>query len=155
MADGSPRSDPAAQSTARGLWVRRLLTVTLVLTLVSPAIRNEDSLPLSTYPMYSGARSNVSSFVTASGVDQLGNRTTLSAVMISGSRDRLIAQSFLNDTVSRGGAVDLCSAIAARAALPLVEVQISREQHDTIARLRGTESLLEREVIVTCEVVGR
>ncbi len=134
-------------------WARRLATLGLVAALVSPAVRNEDGLPLSTYPMYSSSRSQVSTFVTASGVDEQGRRTALSALIIAESRDRLIAQSFLNDAVRRGDAEPICMEIAVRVERSLVAVEIATERHDTIARLRGEDSLQEREVHVSCEVL--
>ncbi|MDA3039229.1 MAG: hypothetical protein O3C27_06805, partial [Actinomycetota bacterium] len=111
--------------TDLGARIRRLLTIGLLATLVSPAVRNADSLPLSTYPMYSSTRSNVSTFATASGVDERGHRSSLSALIISGSRDRLIAQSFLNDAVGRGDAAQVCSEIASRADRALAAIEIA------------------------------
>ena len=148
---GAPGETTPSHEVA-GSWVRRLLTVALLVALVSPAIRNQDSLPLSTYPMFAGTRSNLSTFVTASGVDGPGDRVSLSALTISQSRDRLIAQSFLNDAVQRGDAVPLCAEIAGRVDTSIVAVEIARERHDTIARLRGEASLRERDVLATCEV---
>ena len=136
----------------RANWVRRLLTFGLTTALVSPAVRNTDGLPLSTYPMYSSTRSNLSTFATASGVDVRGERSALSALIISGSRDRLIAQSFLNDAVGRGDAAQVCSEIASRVDRTLFAIEIAREEHDTIARLRGEPSLRSREVHAACEV---
>lgn len=133
-------------------WARRLLTVVLLGALLSPVIRNEDSLPLSTYPMFAGTRSSLSSFITASGVDESGDRLALSALTISQSRDRLIAQAFLNDAVQRGDEAAICAEIAGRSDGSAVSVEIAREQHDTIARLRGEASLQKREVLASCEV---
>ena len=133
-------------------WARRLTTLGLVAALVSPAIRNEDGLPLSTYPMYSSTRSHLSTFVTASGIDEQGRRTSLSALAIAESRDRLIAQSFLNDAVRRGDAESVCTEIASRVDPSLAAIEIATERHDTIARLRGEESLQERDLHVSCEV---
>ncbi len=150
-----PQSCPDAEAVDRETVARRVrrgLTVGLVAALLFPAIRNEDGLPLSTYPMYSGTRSNISTFVTASGLDQQGNRTSFSALTIAGSRDRLIAQSFLNDAVRRGEADLVCSDIATRVDPPVAEVEIATEKHDTIARLQGEPSLQERSVHATCEV---
>ena len=143
--------DDARRETT-GSWARRLLTVVLIAALLSPAVRNHDGLPLSTYPMYAGTRSNLSGFVTASGIDERGDRVTLSASTISGSRDPLIAQSFLNDAVRRGDAADVCSEIAARVDRPLDGVEIATEQHDTIIRLQGGDSLQDRDVHAACEV---
>lgn len=154
----TPPEDATGPRDLPSLWIRRGCTALLIGALVSPVIRDQDSLPLSTYPMYSSARSNVSSFVTASGVDESGDRTTLSALTISQSRDRLIAQAFLNDAVQRGEAVDACVGIAGRVgdastsggAVTMVEIAV--ERHDTVERLRGEDSLQQRDVIVSCEV---
>ncbi len=141
MSDGPERS-----------WARRLATVALVGALLWPTIRNEDSLPFSTYPMFAGTRPATVEFVTASGVDEFGNRTTLSALTISQSRDRLIAQSFLNDASRRGETGRVCAEIASRVAPSLAAVEIARERHDTIDRMRGDDSLEERDVLASCEV---
>lgn len=144
----------AAQSVGetRANWVRRFVTAGLIAALISPVIRNEDGLPLSTYPMYSSARSNLSKFVTASGIDDQGNRTTLSALTTWGSRDRLITHSFLNDAVARGDASVICAEITSRVDPSLSGVEIATEQHDTIARLQGKPSLMQRDLHASCEV---
>ncbi len=150
--DQQPSVKQTAEPSAWSSWIRRLVTLGLVAALVSPAIRDQDSLPLSTYPMYSSTRTNVSSYVTATAVDQDRQASTLSALTIAGSRDRLIAQSFLNDAVRRGDAARICVEIAERVDPELAAVEIATERHDTIARLNGDASLLEREVHASCEV---
>ncbi|MEZ5378562.1 MAG: hypothetical protein R2733_18805 [Acidimicrobiales bacterium] len=150
-----PNTAPVGESTpTQRSWWPRVVTPIVIAALLSPAVRNTDSLPLSTYPMYSGTRSNVSSFVTASGIDREGSRRTLSALAIAESRDRLIAQSFLNDAVRRGDAGRVCEDIANRVNADLAAIEIATERHDTIARLRGEESLLERDVHASCETAS-
>lgn len=144
--------DPSRQRERRANVARRLITVAVVAALISPALRNDDGLPLSTYPMYSSTRSNVNAFVTASGVDAEGSRQTLSTYTIARTFDRLIAQSFLNDGVARGDAPTLCDEIAERVSDDFTAVEIATEWHDTIARLKGEESLEDRELHATCEV---
>jgi hypothetical protein len=150
--DQQPSVGQTAEPSAWSSWSRRLVTLGLVAALVSPAIRNHDSLPLSTYPMYSSTRTNLSSYVTATAIDQDRQASTLSALTIAGSRDRLIAQSFLNDAVRRGDATRICAEIAERVDPELAAVEIATERHDTIARLNGDASLVEREVHASCEV---
>lgn len=134
-------------------WFRRLATGALLAALISPAVRNDDGLPLSTYPMYASARSSVVGFVTAAGLDASGERSTLSASSISGSRDRLVAQSFLNDAVERDDAAGACAEIAERVAGgSLVAIEVAFERHDTVARLNDEPSLLERNLLAVCEV---
>lgn len=151
-AEDPQAGEAATRREQAGRWGRRLLTIMLIATLVSPVIRNHDSLPLSTYPMYSGTRSNISGFVTASGVDRAGDRTPLSPLTISASRSRLITQSFLNDAVRRGDAADVCAEIASRADRSLSAIEIATERHDTTARLRGEPSLEARDLHANCAV---
>ena len=140
-------------SAPRADWVRRSVTVALLAALVSPAVRNADGLPMSTYPMYASARGSVVSFVTAAGLDDDGGRSTLSALTISGSRDRLVAQAFLNDVVRRDNPAEACAEITERVDNDTVAaVEIAFERHDTVARLRGEGSLLEHNVLAVCEV---
>ncbi len=104
--------------------------------------------------MYASSRSAESSFITAIGVEADGSRTPLSALTISESRDRLVAQSFLNDAARRGEEEQVCAAIAGRVGESIVMVEIAREEHDTIARFRGGESLRNREILASCEAVS-
>jgi hypothetical protein len=78
-------------------WIRRLTTVTLLGVLMSPVVRNRDGLPLSTYPMYATARSNIVGFVVVRGVTSGGEHVDLSMFTIARTRDPLIAESFLGD----------------------------------------------------------
>lgn len=132
-------------------WLRRVATVGLLIALVSPAVRDRDGLPLSTFPMYAATRADESTFITATGIDADGAPVTLSALSISGSRDRLIAQSFLNDAVRRGDEASICRDIADRVDGSVRVVEIATERHNTIDRLRGDDSLVDRTVLADCE----
>lgn len=145
------RSDARRDST-RANVLRRLATLVLIALLISPALRNKDGLPLSTYPMYANTRSSVSSYVTALGVTEAGANRTLSTSTIAETMDWLIAQSFLNDAVARGEGAQVCQQIADRAPGGLNAIEIATERHDTVARLRGEESLLQRKVHARCDV---
>ncbi len=151
ISDNSSVVRPAARRNRADI-VRRLVTVGLIAALLSPAVRNEDGLPLSTYPMYAGTRSNESSYVTARGVTDTGANRTLSTSTIAETMDQLIAQSFLNDSVARGDGAQVCRQIADRAPGDVTAIEIATELHDAVARLRGEESLLQRNVHARCEV---
>ena len=62
------------------LWSRRRLVVAVVgtLVLISPSLRNHDSFPLSTYPIYASARTREATFVTAHGEGADGSARRLS-----------------------------------------------------------------------------
>lgn len=139
-------------SDSAGLWARRLVTVVFVGLLLSPVVRNADGLPLSNYPMYASARSSELRFVTASGVDAAGDRSTLSLPEIADTLDPLIAQAFLNDAVSRGDTERVCLEIASRVGSEVAHVEIAAEVHDVVRNALGEPSLLSRELYSSCSV---
>ena len=141
-----------AQHWVQTGWFRRLATGLVVLAMLSPLARNADDLPLSTYPMYAGARSNTLSLVTVSGLTADGERSSLSMPEIAETRDPLIAQSFLNDAVATQSTNTICREIAARVGTEIFFVEISRERHDITKYSSGSESLTERQRLAICAV---
>jgi len=133
--------------------MRRVVTAAMVLALLSPLIRNQDGLPLSTYPMYAGTRSEVLEVVVAYGVRDDGSRAELSMPEIAKTRDPLIAQSFLNDEVAAGSVEALCSEIAGRVPDELAGVEIARERRNVVEQVRGRRALLDQVVLASCEVL--
>jgi hypothetical protein len=120
--------------------------------LISPALRDRDSFPLSTYPVYASARGREATFVTADGERADGSVHRLSMDVIARTDDPLIAASRLADAVSAGRADDLCTEIAGRAPSDLVAVVVVRERHEVVDSARGDESLLQREQLARCPV---
>jgi len=136
-----------------GDTARRLATVVIVAAMLWPLIPNEDGLPLSTYPMYSGTRSETLAFITASGVDSNGTSVRLTMPEIAQTRDPLIAQSFLNDAVGVGSVDRVCREIASRLDMSRVtRVEIAREVHHVTAFVKKQESLVERVELAGCDV---
>jgi len=130
---------------------RRLAAVVLGLALLaSPAIRNHDSFPLSTYPIYASARPREATFVTARGERADGSVRRLSMEVIARTDDPLIASSRVADAVAGGRAGELCAEIAARSPQDVVAVVVVRERHDVVDAARGDESLLSREELARC-----
>ncbi len=130
-------------------WARRLVTAAVLVAMLAPLIEDEDGLPFSTYPMYSGTRSNEINIVTAVGISPTGEMVTLSMPTIADTRDPLIAQSYLNDAVSRRDTESVCQVIASRAP-ELARVEIATERHDAIKRVRREPSLLSRTIHSSC-----
>ena len=125
----------------------------IVAVMLWPVVSNEDGLPLSTYPMYAGARVDTLALVTAAGVTSDGAFTTLSTPQIAQTRDPLIAQSFLNDAVANGTIEVVCQEIASRlVAGQVVAVEIAEEVHNVVAFVRERESLVARTRLASCEV---
>ena len=132
---------------------RRLVAVVVATSvLISPALRDHDSFPLSTYPIYASARPRAATFVTARGVSADGSARRLSIDVIARTDDPLIAASRVDDAVAAGRADELCAEIAARASSDLVAVVVVRERHDVVDGARGEDSLLESEQLARCKV---
>lgn len=124
-----------------------------VAVLVSPALRDHDSFPLSTYPMYASVRSDVATFVTAHGERSDGSIRRLSMDVIARTDDPLIAASRLAAAVGEvGGAEAVCTDVAQRAPDDVVTVVVVRERHDVVAASRGDDSVVQRDELARCAV---
>ena len=137
---------------ARKRWRRRLTAALVAAAVISPAIRDRDSFPLSTYPVYATARERVAVLGTAVGVDEDGRRERLSMAAIGETDDPLIAESTVRNAVRAGRAQALCRAIARRVEPGLEAVEVVEETHDIVRRAAGDRSLLERQVHARCGV---
>lgn len=138
-------------------WARTVVTIAIVVVLFVPVALDRDGLPLSTYPMYSSARSTTSTLVTAQQVVE-SERRALSMMTIGNSDDPLIVTGELRAAIQNGEADRRCRQIAARVAAPeptaddLGRIEIVSEVHDTVDRVSDRPSLLERTVHATCPV---
>lgn len=134
-----------------GLQWRSVVTIGFVLVLLSPLIGSRDGFPLSTYPMYAEPRSPETSFVVAVGVAGNGDPVSLATSTVAGTRDPLIAETFLRDAMERGGLDVACRSIAGRAAAQddIVQIEIRSHRHDLGDR--PTERVDDR-LLVVCDV---
>ena len=123
-----------------------------IVVLISPALRDHDSFPLSTYPIYATARAREATFVTAHGQRADGSPHRLSIDVIARTDDPLIAASRVGDAVASGRADELCAEIAARAPHDVVTVVVVRERHDLVEGARGEDSVLQSEQLARCAV---
>lgn len=142
--------DSDGSAARSGRPVRRLFTALVVLAMLSPLVADRDGLPLSTYPMYAGTRSEVLTLVVASGVASDGEPVGLSMPEIAETRDPLIAQSFLNDALSTDSLNVVCREILERSREVIELVEIAFETRNTVDHVRGEPSLLERAVVARC-----
>jgi hypothetical protein len=132
---------------------RRVATVVVVCAVVAPALRNIDSFPLSTYPMYASARARVTTFPTAVAF-VAGVERRLPIEVIADTDDPLIATSRVRAAIDAGAAAALCGEIATRAAadvdVDVDAIEVVTETHDTVDLAAGRPSLLERTVHARC-----
>jgi len=145
--------------TGPALTRRRRLVATsaIVAALIAPVALDLDSFPLSTYPMYSRARSSESTLITARGITNDGATRQLTPTLIGDSDDPLVVVGRLRAALSAGRGDVRCAEIATRvsgrdALADVASIEIVAERHDTVARTLDEGSLIEREVRATCEV---
>ena len=128
------------------------MVVVVLAALVLPAVRNRDSFPLSTYPMYAGTRDAVETLPTVIGLDRSGEARRLSSTTVARTDDPLIATSLLRTAIRTDRADALCAEIAARAPEGTVTVEVVEERLDLVARVQGDDAVLDRLVHARCSV---
>ncbi|MET0909935.1 MAG: hypothetical protein ABWZ99_10720 [Ilumatobacteraceae bacterium] len=142
------------RSTSGTGW--RIGSVAVIGLLLLPVAIDRDSFPLSTYPMYSRARTSDVTIPTAVGIDDRGGEHRLTLQVIGASDDPLIVAGELRAAIAQERADDRCRAIADRASaslaaeLDLVRIEVVMERHDVIAQVAGEPSLLARTVHAEC-----
>jgi hypothetical protein len=124
----------------------------VIVAVASPAVRDHDSFPLSTYPIYATARGDVVPISTAVGIDTAGRTHTLDMATIADTDDPLIAESLVDRAIQTGQADQLCSEIAKRAPREVDAIEVVEEHHGVVARASGKDSLVQRVVHARCRV---
>lgn len=152
---------PGGRPTSRRGWA--LATGAVVVALVVPVALDHDSFPLSTYPMYSQARSDRVTLPTALGIAADGTASRLSLGLIGDSDDPLVVAGELREAIARGTDDERCEEIARRvdaqgAISPtggrIVAVEVVLERHDVVLQAIDDPPPLRREVVARCEVPG-
>jgi hypothetical protein len=126
----------------------------VLVALVLPLVRDHDSFPLSTYPMYAGTRSGVETLPAVLGTDRDGRVERLSTTTIARSDDPLITTSLLRQAIRDGRAEALCSEIAGRAPSGIVTVEVVEDRLDLVASAAGEDDVLDRTVHARCAVAA-
>lgn len=133
--------------------VRAAIVVAVLAALFSPVVTDHDDFPLSTYPIYSGARSGTVTFVTVWGLTDDGAQIEVGMDVIGRSDDPLVVAGELRAAIRAGTAGARCIEIARRVAdAEVVAVEIVTETHRTVSYLQGEESLTDRTVYAVCRV---
>lgn len=133
--------------------VPHLVALVAVVAVAVPGFTDDDSFPLSNYPMFSRDRGAVARFDTAIGFDAEGGRHWLTPELIGGSYEVIHAAQTVTKAVDAGDAASLCREIAARASgRSFVQIEVVTETYDTVAWFEGSEVPLRRQVHARCEV---
>ena len=130
---------------------RAALVAVVVVTGLVPLVQGHDSFPLSTYPMYAGARADTDVFSFVVGVDADGARLPLSLGVIARTDDALVAQAEVDSRVAGGDADGLCTEVAARVPDDVARVEVVTERHDLVTLATGGDSTLDRTIHASCE----
>jgi hypothetical protein len=119
---------------------------------------DQDSLPLSNYPMFTVRRPQVTSIERAIGIAVDGSEHVLAPELSGGTVEVIHAAQTIVDAIRAGSADDLCEEIAARVADSdderTTDVAIVTERFDVVAALRTDDPQpMDRRVHARCEVV--
>ena len=142
-------------STVAFRWVT---TIAVVVALFTPVLRDQDSFPLSTQPMYASARDRIDTLASARGVDgTTGESLRLPMAVVAATDDPLIAQSRLRRAIASGTAEALCVEIAERAGgrsdLARIDlVEIITERFDLVEFVTADAAALDTDVHARCPV---
>ena len=128
---------------------RRVAELVVIGAVLAPAVRDRDSFPLSTYPMYAFVRDREVELGTARAVDAAGGPVHLSMTQIAATDDPLVAVQRVRDAIVTGAGEELCVAILRRAPAA-AEVVVVTERHDVIDAARGEPSLVASEEHARC-----
>lgn len=111
----------------------------------------EDGFPLSTYPMFSRARAQVTSLSTAVGYGPGGDRIDLSPSVIGGTREVIQASTTVAREVAAGTADTFCEEVLGRAPTDIAVVEIVTETYDVLEYFDGAEEPQQRDVHARCQ----
>jgi hypothetical protein len=136
---------------------RRVATVVsaaAIVAVLSPALHQRDSYPLSTYPMFSYDLGRIESIDTAVGYDVAGRRTRLSPTLIAGGSEVIHAAVTVTTAIAHGDTDALCAEIAARARSDgsLVRIEVVTETYDVVTYFENHADPDPVVVHAACEV---
>jgi hypothetical protein len=114
---------------------------------------DQDSYPLSTYPMFAEDRGPTSGVTAAVGIGPDDEVVRLSAREVSGTDEVMLAVETVVRAVNQGRAEELCASVASGLDRPEVRaVEIRTELVDSVGWLAGQRTPAEVRVHARCEV---
>ena len=133
--------------------IRCAFAALMVVAVAAPVVRSPsvDSFPLSTYPMFSLARSAETTVSTAVGFDSSGERVILSPRIIGGTAEVIQAAGTVAQAIASGGTPALCREVLAEAPPEVVAVEVVTESYDVVAYFDGNEEPIQRTVHARCD----
>ncbi len=134
--------------------IATMVSVVAVAAVLSPALFDHDSYPLSTYPMFSFDEGRIAAIDTAVGYDANGTRHLLSPTIIAGGIEVIHAAATLSASIDNGDTDALCAEIAmrARSRSSLVRIEVITEVHDVVVYFDHRDAPRDIVVHSTCDV---
>jgi hypothetical protein len=127
------------------------ITIAAVVAVALPGLTDDDSFPLSNYPMFSYDRGRVTSFDTAVGITEQGEVERLSPRVIAGGYEVIHAAETVSKAILSGDADELCEEIAERASGDYDRIEVVTETYDTVRWFDGDHTPIARELHASCE----
>ena len=137
-------------------FARVASTMFVVGALFLPVVRNQDSFPLSTHPMYATARDRDETLVSAVGLTESGDIIRLSLSLVASTDDPLVAESFIERALRDGHVEETCRDIANRVAdaaehANAVDIAIVSERVDLVDFVESG-TVRDRTIHLACPV---
>ncbi len=143
----------------RASWPAAIFALLMLGTVLSPALGHpdDDSFPLSHYPMFSHHRPRDMTIAQALGVRDDGTTQPLGPMLSAGNREVLQSMMTLEHAIQTGRAPGLCREIAERVAASaehaeIVHVRIARSTFDVVTYFEGATEPSARQMFAGCRV---
>lgn len=133
-------------------WLTCSFALLIALATLAPILGppEDDGFPLSTYPMFSRPRAQVTSLSTAVGYRTDGERLELSPTVIGGTREVIQASTTVAQEIAAGTGDRFCREVLDRAPQDVATVEIVTETYDVVAYFDGTTEPQQRAVHARC-----
>ncbi len=156
--DAPPAED--APASFAGSWWAAVVSLTLCLAVLWPAVRGTDGFPLSNYPMFSKPKSTRAKVFHVLGISAAGQHRPLPPLAVG--TDEIMQAYQTVKLAIRGGpssARALCAQAAARVLdddelADITALQVRIDVFDAVEYWRGERRPLQARVIAECPVGG-
>ena len=139
-----------------GRWAVRVFALALLAAVLAPPLRrpSADSFPLSTYPMFSHPRDEVTPLQLSVAIAPDGSHRRLPPRIVSGTSEIIHAAATMRRAIDSGDAAGLCAEIVDRLGSEPAgtRVEIRTETYDVVGWFDGDRAPRSTTVHARCQV---